>query len=263
MFSHLCVFLLIGGCWFPSMDHRSHEQGRLHPGRIYIQGVLHPREGVCLQGVCIWGLVDRPPRSAYGGVGQSPPPEIHGILWDTVNKRTVRILLFRVYVISSFEMSSRIWCVSGFYVTSHFYVNCGFGCYFQCYDVTPVFFWKSARFSKSNWKTTFSTFWISCSYSVLDGETETYATVSYTPNQWFHAVMIYHGPQGFITVYHDATEVGTPSRYPRATTSGTGQMLIGARDIEEVSPYYSSVAVDEVKMWNRQISEDEISNMYP
>ena len=28
-----------------------------------------------------------------GRVGQTPPPKIHGLLWDTVNKREVHILL--------------------------------------------------------------------------------------------------------------------------------------------------------------------------
>ena len=105
-------------------------------------------------------------------------------------------------------------------------------------------------------------FAICCSYSVLNGPDEIYTTVSFTFNQWFHAVLICHGPQDGISVYHDTTQVGMSMKYGRSTTPGTGQTLIGARDIL-ASPYYTSVAVDEVKMWNRQISENEIENMYP
>ena len=103
---------------------------------------------------------------------------------------------------------------------------------------------------------------ICCSYSILNGQTETFAIVSFTLNQWFHAVVIYQGPQDVFTVYHDTTQVGTSTNYGRGASKGTGQMLIGAMAIEG-APKYSSVAVDEVKMWNRQISEDEINNMYP
>ena len=97
---------------------------------------------------------------------------------------------------------------------------------------------------------------------MLNGQTETYTTVSYTPNQWFHAVMIYHGPQDVTAVYQDKTEVGTPIKYGRGASPGTGQTLIGVMNIEGTASY-SSVAVDEVKMWNRQISEDEINSLYP
>ena len=53
---HLSVILSTGGGWLPSMHHRSHDR---HPGgrlvssmhhRSYDRGVLHPGEGVCIQG---------------------------------------------------------------------------------------------------------------------------------------------------------------------------------------------------------------------
>ena len=56
------------GCSLLSMHHRSHDQGGLHLGR-----------------------------SASRGVGR--PPEVHGILQDTVNKRAVRILLECILVL--------------------------------------------------------------------------------------------------------------------------------------------------------------------
>ena len=77
MFLHLSVILSTGGGWLPSMHHRSHDRhsgGRLVSSmhhRSYDRGVLHPGEGVCIQGegfasrggsasrregVCIWGI---------------------------------------------------------------------------------------------------------------------------------------------------------------------------------------------------------------
>ena len=73
MFLHMCVILFTGG-WLPSMHHMSHVQG------------------VCIVGVWIQG--DQTHKSAYRRGWADPPlPKIHGILWDTVNKRAVRILL--------------------------------------------------------------------------------------------------------------------------------------------------------------------------
>ena len=38
----------VGGSWFPSMHHRSHDQGDLYPGGLHpcIQGGLHPGRGL-------------------------------------------------------------------------------------------------------------------------------------------------------------------------------------------------------------------------
>ena len=72
MFLHLCVILFTGG-WLPSMHDRSHDQG---VGGSASRG-RSASKGVCIGGglhagvvVCIWG------------VGQTPLPEIDGILWD-------------------------------------------------------------------------------------------------------------------------------------------------------------------------------------
>ena len=48
----------VGGWWYPSMHHRSHDQhpGVLPPGRICIQRGLHlgaDYRGICIQGVCL------------------------------------------------------------------------------------------------------------------------------------------------------------------------------------------------------------------
>ena len=72
---------------------------------VCLQGAVRwslSRSGICFQGYAYRRLLHPgggqiPSGSAYRGVclhgRQTPPPEIHGILQDTVNKRAVRILL--------------------------------------------------------------------------------------------------------------------------------------------------------------------------
>ena len=46
IFSQASVILFPGGGeWLPSMHHRSHDQGVLHPGEVCIQEGLHPDGG--------------------------------------------------------------------------------------------------------------------------------------------------------------------------------------------------------------------------
>ena len=77
---------------------------------------------------------------------------------------------------------------------------------------------------------------------------------------WVHMVMIYHGVGLGITVYHDGTEVGadTEKAFFGPKPMGNGQTLIGKRGASS----YTSVSVDEVKFYNRQLSQEEIGNMY-
>ena len=84
MFLHLSVILFTGGVGFLACITGHITRGGLHqgvclhgglpPGRVCIEGGLHP-----------------------GGVGQTPLH--HGILWDTVNKRAVRILLVYAFLL--------------------------------------------------------------------------------------------------------------------------------------------------------------------
>ena len=63
MFLHMSVILATGrgGGWLPSMHHRSHEQGGLHPVGLCIhgEGRLHP------------GQLGRPPSPSPTGTGKA------------------------------------------------------------------------------------------------------------------------------------------------------------------------------------------------
>ena len=125
IFSQAFVILSTGmKGWLPRMHHRSHDQrvwiwGGVPQGEVCLQGIclqggclhpgggsaprgsasrggVHPGRGVCIQEVdlhpgrlCIQG-------SAFGGWPDPPPPKIHGILWDTVNKHKIKKLQFHV-----------------------------------------------------------------------------------------------------------------------------------------------------------------------
>ena len=102
---------------------------------------------------------------------------------------------------------------------------------------------------------------------MLNGQNKSFAQAPYIEHQWFHTVLIYRGPQPQdfykIKIYHDGTLAGMGGEQGFPVPSGTGRTVIGAMHIEEPWSVYTSLAVDEVKMWNRQISEEEINNMYP
>ena len=85
-------------------------------------------------------------------------------------------------------------------------------------------------------------------------------TTDISSGGWVHAVMVYHGVGQGITVYHDGREIGTnlEGGFLGSKPKGNGQVLIGKRG----AGHYTSVSVDEIKLYNRQLSQEEIGNMY-
>ena len=77
-----------------------------------------------------------------------------------------------------------------------------------------------------------------------------------------HGVMVYHGAGQGITAYHDGSKIGTDTdRISKNHMGGNGNVEIGRRVIPAGS-YYASAYVDEIKMYNRQLSDSEIQSMY-
>ena len=94
---------------------------------------------------------------------------------------------------------------------------------------------------------------------VIDEADWYYLIATSTLNQWVHGVMIYHGEGLGITAYQDgsliqtqASKVVVDGTKPR----GNGNTIIGKRE------RYVSMFLDEVKMYNRQLSLEEIQKMY-
>ena len=76
--------------------------------------------------------------------------------------------------------------------------------------------------------------------------------------------MVYHGVGMGITVYHDGTEIGSDSvSSPGTDVPGVGTLLIGRRVLGGAEgPKYTSAYLDELKMYNRQLPEEDISRLY-
>ena len=82
------------------------------------------------------------------------------------------------------------------------------------------------------------------------------------PTGLVHAVMVYHGVEQGITAYQDGSLVGTDmSRSQFSRPGGNGEVLIGRR-VSMSGTFYASAYLDEIKLYNRQLSEEEIANMY-
>ena len=77
---------------------------------------------------------------------------------------------------------------------------------------------------------------------------------------WFHLVVVCLGPnngQGLV-VYVNGTEVDRDVlRSASLFQPGNGQLVIG-----KGNDLHSSVAVDELTLWNRELSDQEITDLY-
>ena len=76
--------------------------------------------------------------------------------------------------------------------------------------------------------------------------------------------MVYHGTGSGITVYQDGIRVvrSTAKQGGGSMPSGDGHVFIGRRNLGSQGVRYASTYVDELKMYNRQLSEAEICKMY-
>ena len=81
---------------------------------------------------------------------------------------------------------------------------------------------------------------------------------------WFHLVVVYLGPnngQGLV-VYINGTKKGIDTlRYEDIHPAGNGELVIGRRHTD-LDHSYTSVAVDVLTLWNRELSAQEIKNLY-
>ena len=83
-------------------------------------------------------------------------------------------------------------------------------------------------------------------------------------NDWFHVVINYSGPnngEGFVTYFNGETAYNDSTVEEDDTTPGDGRIVIG-RSFTEVDDYYTSMAVDEVVLFNKVLTEHEIKCLY-
>ena len=75
--------------------------------------------------------------------------------------------------------------------------------------------------------------------------------------------MVYHGAGTGITANQDGMNIGTTTAKTSLSSKprGDGRVEIGRR-VQAGGPFYASTYVDEVKMYNRQLSESKIQNWW-
>ena len=79
------------------------------------------------------------------------------------------------------------------------------------------------------------------------------------PNRWTHITFVYVGPDGGITIYHDGVlEGGTTSKIYYEPDTYCGELKIGKLFEDDNHHRFGEVMFDELTMWNRQLSSEEI-----
>ena len=73
--------------------------------------------------------------------------------------------------------------------------------------------------------------------------------------------MVYYGVGQGITGYVDGRQIGTDTiKDPTINEMGNGWVVIGSRVLTHGTKYVSA-SVDEIKLYNRQLSEEEICKL--
>ena len=79
--------------------------------------------------------------------------------------------------------------------------------------------------------------------------------------EWFHMVIVYRN--GGFTVHHVGTFQETDSTVGdrNHTLSPGGRMIIGRKSVD-TNNFYTSIIVDELTLWERTLTNQEIQDMY-
>ena len=74
--------------------------------------------------------------------------------------------------------------------------------------------------------------------------------------------MAYHGAGQGITAYVDGTQIGRDTgKISSSKNTGDGWVSVGKRTVAG-GGHYVSASVDEIKFYNRQLTQQEICDMY-
>ena len=74
-------------------------------------------------------------------------------------------------------------------------------------------------------------------------------------------VVVYHSAR--LTVHHVGSfeQSDTSMEDPRTYRASSGKMIIGRKTVD-ANDFYTSVIVDELTLWNRSLTTQEINDMY-
>ena len=82
------------------------------------------------------------------------------------------------------------------------------------------------------------------------------------PAGWFLMAMVLRGPDAGIVAYHDTTLVAdTTSKRVYGSAPGESRVFIGRKRVSHHQDY-SSMMVDELTMWNRKLTSEEVIQIH-
>ena len=83
------------------------------------------------------------------------------------------------------------------------------------------------------------------------------------PTGWFMMTLVLRGPYAGIMAYHDTTPVAETDEYTNKTsTPGEGKIYIGRKRTNNDGDEYSSLMADELTLWNRSLTAEEVEMIY-
>ena len=82
------------------------------------------------------------------------------------------------------------------------------------------------------------------------------------PAGWFHIVVNFHGAEAGFSLYVDGSHVGThTAKQPQTNLVLSKEIGIG-RLYLNTDDYYSTVEVDELMIWNRNLSAQDVLDIF-
>jgi len=93
-----------------------------------------------------------------------------------------------------------------------------------------------------------------------DGVWQNAASVAVNNNQWYHIVGV--ADAGILRVYIDGLSSGTTDTYGTIDYTGTTNSYIGVYDTSGDNFNYFNGTIDEVRVYNRALSADEVGELY-
>ena len=97
----------------------------------------------------------------------------------------------------------------------------------------------------------------------MDENNGWYAITGTSTTGWVHAVMVYHGLGNGFTAYEGGEQIGADLDITNANASpsGNGWVYIGKR-FAGATDKFATASVDDIKMYNHQLTQQEICGMY-
>jgi pimeloyl-ACP methyl ester carboxylesterase len=103
---------------------------------------------------------------------------------------------------------------------------------------------------------------------LIAGECTDYAYIgkswphTISANQWHHLIFVYNATQGSAEVYADGVSLGVLSGFPTSVADCSAEFTVGARQDSLSKSYYFDGLIDELGIWNRVLTPEEVARLY-